>query len=88
MQRNKKIYFLLLLITLISMHAFAQTKVKGTVTGTVEDASGPIIGATVIIKNNPGLGQITDINGNFSLKASSTDVIVVSYIGYSTKEGW
>jgi len=86
MQKNKKIYFFLFFVALINFTAFAQSKVKETVTGIVEDAAGPIIGATVIVKNNPGLGQITDMNGKFTLKASPTDVIVVSYVGYGSKE--
>jgi len=86
MQNNKKIYFLLLFFALLSFTSLAQTKVKESITGIIEDAGGPIIGATVIVKNNPGLGQITDMNGKFSLKASPTDVIVVSYVGYGSKE--
>ena len=57
-----------------------------TVSGNVIDEKGvPIIGATVLVKGMR-TGTITDVNGNFSLKAATGDVLVVSYIGYTTKE--
>ena len=60
------------------LHAQQQAK---TVTGTVTDVSGePIIGANIRIKG------ITDIDGNFSIKAEPQSVIEVSYIGYLTQE--
>lgn len=55
------------------------------VTGTVSDSSGPVIGATVAIKNT-STGVITDLNGNFKLKIPQGATIVVSYIGYDNKE--
>ena len=58
------------------------------ITGTVIDADlkEPLIGATVVIKGTSS-GIATDANGNYSIQASnSNDVIVVSYIGYVTKE--
>ncbi|OJV40720.1 MAG: SusC/RagA family protein [Bacteroidales bacterium 36-12] len=59
---------------------------KKNITGTVVDDKGEtIIGASVLIKGTT-LGITTDINGNFSIQANPNDVIVVSYIGYNTKE--
>lgn len=58
------------------------------VTGTVVDAveGTPLIGANVMIKGMK-TGVITDLNGNYSVKVSnSKDVLVVSYIGYKTRE--
>ncbi|MDO4496796.1 MAG: TonB-dependent receptor, partial [Bacteroidales bacterium] len=47
----------------------------------------PVIGATVILKNNPTVGTVTDIDGNFSLNAAkANDQLVVSFIGYATQE--
>ena len=40
---------------------------KKTVTGTVTDAAGPVIGASVFVKGT-SKGVITDIDGNFSLE--------------------
>ncbi|MDE6076350.1 MAG: SusC/RagA family TonB-linked outer membrane protein, partial [Muribaculaceae bacterium] len=57
-----------------------------TVTGTVTDASGePLIGATVLVKGSTN-GTSTDIDGNFTLKNVEGKTIVVSYVGYKTKE--
>lgn len=54
------------------------------VKGVVRDSHGePIIGATIRIKGKESNGTITDIDGNFSLNASPTDVLEVTYVGYT-----
>lgn len=59
---------------------------QGHITGVVLDVTGePIIGATVKLKNE-NVGTVTDVDGNFSLKAKEGDVLEVSYIGYRTKD--
>lgn len=59
---------------------------KRTIKGTVKDAlNEPIIGASVIIKGS-STGTITDLDGNFSLQASETATLQISYIGYLTQE--
>ena len=63
--------------------AFAQQIV---VNGTVQDAQGePVIGANVLIKGTSN-GTITDMNGNFQLKADADAMLVISFIGYQTQE--
>ena len=59
-----------------------------TVTGTVSDASDePLIGASVVVKGQTSLGTVTDFDGNFTLKVpSESTVLVVSYVGMTTKE--
>ena len=56
------------------------------ITGTVVDASGPVIGASVVEKGKSGNGVITDFDGNFSLTVSPGATLVISYIGYETQE--
>ena len=56
------------------------------ITGTVVDASGPVIGASVVEKGKSGNGVITDFDGNFSLSVSPGATLVISYIGYETQE--
>lgn len=52
------------------------------VTGTIVDAKGePIIGANVIVVGT-GTGSITDLDGHFSVKASSGAKLKISFIGY------
>ena len=54
--------------------------------GVVVDASGvSVIGASVLIKGTDK-GTITDLDGNFSFSANPGDVLVVSCMGYVTKE--
>ena len=54
------------------------------ITGTVTDAKGePITGANVTIIGKP-IGTITDIDGNFTIRASLSDMLQVSFIGYQT----
>ena len=55
------------------------------ITGTVVDAMGPVIGASVVVKGTTN-GVATDFDGNFTLNASPGQTLVVSYIGYLTKE--
>ena len=55
------------------------------ITGTVVDAMGPVIGASVVVKGTSN-GVVTDFDGNFSLNASPGQTLVISYIGYVTKE--
>lgn len=57
-----------------------------TVTGTVNDAAGPVIGASVVEKGNTTNGTITDLDGKFTLKVTPGATLVISYIGYKTME--
>lgn len=56
------------------------------ITGTVVDAQGPVIGASVVEKGATNNGTITDFDGNFSLNVNPGATIVISYIGYETQE--
>ena len=56
------------------------------VTGVVLDMSGePLIGATVLEKGKKN-GVITNINGEFSIEAPLGSTLIVSYVGYKSKE--
>ena len=55
------------------------------VVGTVTDNGEPIIGASVVVKN-AGKGVITDMDGNFKLDVPVGATIVISYVGYDSKE--
>jgi TonB-linked SusC/RagA family outer membrane protein len=57
-----------------------------TLHGVISDRNGePIIGATVMEKGSKN-GTVTDVNGQFSLKAQPGNTLVVSYIGFADKE--
>ncbi len=80
-------YLFIWILVLSSIQAtFAQNNVL-QVTGIVKDeANEPLIGVNIIIKDNPGLGAITDMNGRFKIKAKGYDVLCFSYIGYDKQE--
>ncbi|WP_458628697.1 SusC/RagA family TonB-linked outer membrane protein [Winogradskyella sp. PC D3.3] len=60
---------------------------QSTVTGTVTDKANamPLPGVNVIIKGT-ARGTSTDFDGKFSLELSQGEIIVVSYLGYTTQE--
>ena len=79
MKRVLSIVFLLLGAAWAAMAQGYQIK------GVVEDALGPVIGATVLEKDTT-TGTSTGLDGDFILTVSSPDAIVeVSCIGYSTR---
>ena len=55
------------------------------ITGKVEDANGPMIGATVKVAGTSN-GVVTDFDGVFKLKCKPGDMLEVSYVGYATKQ--
>ena len=63
------------------------SKKTNKITGVVLDPSGePVIGANVVVKGSTN-GTITDIDGNFSIQnVPENAVLLVSYIGFNTKE--
>lgn len=66
---------------ILTVSALAQ---QIAVNGHVKDATGePIIGATVRVAGQDG-GTVTDLDGNFSIKAAPGAQLSVSYIGYQT----
>lgn len=63
-----------------------QPVMQTTISGTVVDFTGiPLLGANIMVKGT-SVGAQTDFDGNFSIEASTGDVLVVSYIGFKTKE--
>jgi TonB-linked SusC/RagA family outer membrane protein len=81
---RQKLFILMVLLLTFPLITNAQ---QASVTGTVKDTRGDeIIGASILIKNKPSVGVITDINGNFQINASTGDVLIVSYIGYVKQE--
>jgi len=82
----KKVLFLLMSLFLAVATATAQGK---SVSGIVLDAADhePLTGATVSVKGVTGHGALTDMDGKFTIKnIKAGAVLVVSYIGYTTKE--
>ena len=79
----KKSSILLMLMALfMSVTSFAQG-LKGNV---IDENGDPVIGATVAEKSNPKNATITDFDGNFTVNVNAGKIIVITYIGYETKE--
>ncbi|MDG1652023.1 MAG: SusC/RagA family TonB-linked outer membrane protein [Flavobacteriaceae bacterium] len=56
-----------------------------TVTGLVTSEDGPLPGATVQVKGT-AIGVSTDFDGNFTIQADNTDVLMVSFVGFTSQE--
>ncbi|SDG59568.1 TonB-linked outer membrane protein, SusC/RagA family [Dyadobacter soli] len=55
------------------------------ISGTVHDKSGPVAGASIVIKGSlTGTTSATD--GSFTINAANGDILTVSYIGFETVE--
>ena len=73
----------LLLGLFTSVIAYSQ---QISVKGIVKDQIGePVIGANVLVRGTTN-GVITNVNGEFILSASKSDVLVVCFVGYTTQE--
>lgn len=59
---------------------------QSRVTGVVQDAVGPVVGATVFVRGTTN-GTVTDALGGFTLdNVRVGDVLVVSFVGYVSQE--
>ena len=74
-----KRFFSILFLSLLATAAFAQS----TVTGSVKDAvtGDPLIGVGVIVST--GGGAVTDMDGNFSVKAGKDATLTFNLLGYA-----
>jgi TonB-dependent starch-binding outer membrane protein SusC len=75
----------LLCIIFCASSLFAQK----TITGSVIDAANkePLLGATVVVKENRAKGAVTDFDGNFSLSVDKdATTLIVSYTGFTSQE--
>lgn len=70
------------LIILLLMTTFVFAQQSGMV---VDQNNEPLPGASVVIKGTT-TGTTTDFDGKFSINISQGDVLIVSYVGFSTNE--
>lgn len=78
-----RIVFVAFLALMAGTTTYAQT---GTVQGTVSDPDGePLIGVSVRIKD-ANAGVVTDIDGNYTIRANNGQTLVFSYVGFLTHE--
>ncbi len=82
---TKKIF---LSICMFVLSAVAMAQSGYTISTSVVDAAGqPIIGAMVVEMDNPSVGAVTDVMGQFSLTVGSAEsMILIRYAGYKSLE--
>ena len=81
--RTKFSGILTLLLAFVVQLTFAQEK---TISGTITDENSlPLPGVNVIIKGTT-TGTQTDFDGNYTVTASTGQVLVYTYVGYKKTE--
>ncbi|MEO1714246.1 MAG: SusC/RagA family TonB-linked outer membrane protein, partial [Bacteroidota bacterium] len=77
-QATRRIGLFVLFICLATLGSQAQGVINGQVTNEGGEA---LIGATVMVQGT-STGTVTDVDGNFSIEASTDAVLDISYVGY------
>ncbi len=80
---NLKFVGLCLSALLAFQMAWAQQAITGKVTDDITGEGLP--GVNILVKGTT-TGAVTDLDGNFSLNATATDVLVISSVGYLSQE--
>lgn len=79
----KRLGILLGFLFLVSF-VFGQVTVTGTIT--FEEIEEPVIGASIVVEGDEGIGTISDFDGTFELSVDSLPIALkVSYTGYNTE---
>ncbi|MDP4186622.1 MAG: TonB-dependent receptor [Bacteroidota bacterium] len=78
----KKLYILLITAFVSFSSLFAQQVVKGKI---IDDENLPLPGVSVLVKGKTQ-GTVCDMDGNYSITVSSSDVLVFSMIGMISQE--
>ena len=81
--QNMKKLLIIITLSILALDAFSQRTVSGIV---VDERGEPVIGATIMVRGMPGVGTITDFDGNFSFQVPNDAVeLIVSSVGYETQ---
>ena len=85
---KQKCFFAMRLIVMLLLVSGFRTAVhaQNLVTGTITDSTGKPLAGVSVQKKNSKIGTVTNAQGVYSINATSTDVLVFSYIGYQTQE--
>ncbi|MFL2621824.1 MAG: SusC/RagA family TonB-linked outer membrane protein [Flavobacteriaceae bacterium] len=73
-----------IVFSIFTVTTYAQ-KIEGFGKVLDKETNSPLPGATIVIKDSSN-GVTSDFDGNFKIKSSLGDVLVVSYIGYNSIE--
>lgn len=85
MTANKSIWRMILSACLIMIVSFSFGQ-EALISGKVSDANNePLPGATVLVKGS-NRGTITEVDGTYSIMASSDEVLIFSFVGFESIE--
>ncbi|MBC8033048.1 MAG: SusC/RagA family TonB-linked outer membrane protein [Chitinophagaceae bacterium] len=69
-----------------SVSTLEKVMLLAQITGTITSAAGEVLQGVNVIVKSTGTGTVTDNKGFFSIQADKTDVLIVSSIGFATRE--
>jgi TonB-linked SusC/RagA family outer membrane protein len=75
--------FLILLLVQVTQLSYAQER---TITGVVLSEDNSAMAAATVLLKGKKTGTQTDLNGNFSIKANTGDVLIISAVGYAPQQ--
>lgn len=85
---NRTLFFCLFLF--LFNPAFSQKqkeKAEITITGVVVDEFGETLpSVSIYLKDRPGTGSVSDMDGKFTMKGHKNDVVIFTFIGYNKTE--
>ncbi len=78
-------FYIFIFVWISVISGYCQVTLKGKV---LDGTNGePLIGANIIVKNDPNIGTVTDFDGTFELKVTSVPLLLnISYIGYTAMD--
>lgn len=80
----KKIFIAMMMCCLaLAVNAQSRLTVAGTV---IDENDEPLIGVSVVIKNQPGVGVKTDFDGKFKIQVDNGAFLIFTYVGYQKLE--
>lgn len=80
----RNLYIKCCVVALMLFCAASTSYAQQPVTGTVTDADGPLPGVSVVVQGTTR-GSQTDANGNYTINASTGEVIQFSMVGYTSQ---
>lgn len=84
------LYAAFIILTLYGTQVLAQNDTKSkkvTVSGIIVDEFGePLPSVSIYLKDRPGVGIVSENDGNFTMSGSKNDIIIFSFLGYNNLE--
>lgn len=80
MKQSISALFIVVMSAFMTVNLYAQTKV--VVKGSVVDVSGEPLAGVAVIEQGTVNGVLTDIDGNYEMKVSSSATLLFDYLGY------